>query len=61
LVIFICVLLAIVCHSITATLFSTTLAVTIFSKAKRLVSLLFGAAFISLGGSIVYATLFRSR
>lgn len=58
-VVAICGLLAVFLHSITATLFSTQLAVRLFTRFRRTISYVFGAVFIALGGSIAYAAVRR--
>ena len=54
-----CGALAILFHSVTATLFSTKGAVRMFSKAKRWISGFFGVAYLTMGASIAYSALRR--
>ncbi|VVT00644.1 conserved membrane hypothetical protein [Roseovarius sp. EC-HK134] len=60
LVVVICGLLAVVLHSITATVFSTSVAMRVFHRFQTAISYAFGAIFIGLGGSIAYAALRRT-
>lgn len=59
-VVAICGLLAVILHSITATVFSTTAAIRLFRRFQTSISYAFGAIFIGLGGSIAYAALRRT-
>ncbi|KQI67620.1 hypothetical protein AN189_13840 [Loktanella sp. 3ANDIMAR09] len=61
LVVFICGLLAVVLHSITATVFSTKIAMRVFHRFQTAISYTFGAIFVGLGGSIAYAALRRTQ
>ena len=61
LVVAICGLLAAVLHSITATLFSTRLAMRFFARFQKAISCTFGAIFVTMGGSIAYAALRRTQ
>jgi len=60
LVVAICGLLAVILHSITATVFSTNVAVGVFQRFQSTISYTIGAVFIGLGGSIAYAALRRT-
>ncbi|MBR9851932.1 MAG: LysE family transporter [Rhodobacteraceae bacterium] len=59
LVVAVCGLLAVALHSITATVFSTSLAIRFFHGFQSAISYAFGAIFVGLGGSIAYAALRR--
>ena len=59
-VVAICGLLAVVLHSITATVFSTNAAVEVFRRFQTAISYAFGVTFVGLGGSIAYAALRRT-
>lgn len=61
LVVAICGLLAVVLHSITATVFSTNVAIRAFHKFQTAITYAFGAIFVGLGGSIAYAALRRTQ
>ncbi len=56
----ICLAVAIVGHSITATVFSTRLAVGLFDRFKRGISAVFGVIFGGLGLAVAYDTLRRA-
>ncbi|MEM8812776.1 MAG: LysE family translocator [Pseudomonadota bacterium] len=60
LVVVLCGGLAVIFHAMTATLFSTRVAIGLFRRFKRAISVTFGAVFIALGGSIAVAALRRS-
>lgn len=60
LVVAICGLLAVLLHSITATIFSTSVAISLFRRFQSTISYAFGAIFVGIGGSIAYAALRRS-
>ena len=59
-VVVLCGLLAMALHAVTATAFSTTLAIRVFAKSKRLIAAVFGVLFVGLGGAVAYAALRRS-
>jgi len=61
LVVAICGLLAVVLHSITATVFSTNVAIRAFHNFQTAITYVFGAIFVGLGGSIAYAALRRTQ
>ena len=60
LVVVLCWALAVVLHAVTATVFSTALALRIFTRAKRWISAAFGVVFLGLGGTVAYTALRRS-
>ncbi len=53
-------MLAVILHSITATLFSTDIAIQFFDRFKHAISYVFGAIFITLGSFIAYDALRRT-
>ena len=57
LVVFLCGILAVILHSVTATVFSTKTAVRFFKRFRSTISHIFGAVFITLGCSIAFAEL----
>lgn len=60
LVVAVCGLLAVILHSVTATVFSTTVAIEVFQRFQSAISYSLGAVFIGMGGSIAYAALRRT-
>jgi threonine/homoserine/homoserine lactone efflux protein len=59
LVVMLCGVLAAMLHAVTATVFSTAVAVRIFSGVRRWISAVFGVMFLGLGGSVAFAALRR--
>ncbi|MBJ3764591.1 LysE family transporter [Maribius pontilimi] len=59
-VVVICGFLGVVLHSITATLFSTDVAIRVYRRCQKSISYAFSLIFMGLGGSIAYAALRRT-
>ena len=59
-VVLLCGVMSALLHSVTATVFSTELALAFFTRYQKRISLAFGALFIALGGGIVWAALRRA-
>ncbi|WP_193184088.1 LysE family translocator [Nisaea sediminum] len=58
-IVLLCAALAILCHSITATVFSTAPMIRLFARARRRINVAFGIVFAGLGAGIAYDTLRR--
>lgn len=59
-VIVFCCAFSFVLHAVTATVFSTDIALRTFTKLQKQITLAFGALFIAMGGGIIYAALRRT-